>query len=58
MSSRVPVQDVGEHVGLATREADDAPVEGADDHQEQRNGLEYLSISIAYLLVKANQRKC
>src|SRR5918995_1731806 len=33
-------EDVGEHVGLPTRQADDPPVEGADDHEEENQRLE------------------
>src|SRR5262249_13055241 len=40
VGQRARAEDVRQHVGVAVRDADDAPVEGADDHQEQDERLE------------------
>src|SRR3954454_1995415 len=42
VQQRAASEDRREHVGVAVRDADDAPVEGAADHEEQAHRLEPL----------------
>src|SRR5262245_19210701 len=52
---RAGAEDVGQHVGLAAGETDDAPVEGADDHHEQGERLEPPQHLHRYLLVESEK---